>query len=362
MVLLAGVAGTSVGVVQAHETDPSIVIELREVRPELPAGVTIQVVTSVAAQLVAENTTEEELVVLAEGGEPFLRIGPEGVLANLASPDWYRTNDPSGAAPVPERARTPGAPPEWARVSAEPSWGWFDHRLHDRDRTAAPTVGTADVLATWQVPVRYGGVDALVSGEVVHRPVRGAVVAALRDEGRVAEGLELTVLPGPFPGLFLASDRTDVVTVRGAHGEPFLRLGPDGAEVNVRSPVWADNAAARGEVPPDQVDPTAPPEWLSLTGDRRVSWLEPRARPEADPPAEVTDGGRVVELARWEVPIEVAGEVVVARGVTRWEPLSAGGAAAGAPVLPRVLGGVGVLLLVVLAGLRARRRRGRPTG
>ena len=49
--------------------------------------------------------------MLAEHGEPFLRIGPDGVEANLASPSWYLTNQPFGAGQLPaERHRpTPAA-------------------------------------------------------------------------------------------------------------------------------------------------------------------------------------------------------------------------------------------------------------
>lgn len=71
----------------AHGADPSIRTVLDRIEPEVP-GVTIQGVASVSAELVAENTTPTELVALAETGEPFLRIGPEGVLSNVASPTW----------------------------------------------------------------------------------------------------------------------------------------------------------------------------------------------------------------------------------------------------------------------------------
>jgi hypothetical protein len=347
----------------AHETDPSIVAELLAITPEPPEGVTIQVATSIEAQLIAENTTDRELVVLARGGEPFLRIGPDGVLANLNSPDWYRTNDPTGAATVPARAQDPDAEPEWARASREPSWGWFDHRLHDAPLTAADVDVEEGRISDWEIPMTYGGEPLAVTGQIARRPIRGAVVAALESDLAIAEDLTLALLPGPLPGLFIDSARTDDVIVTGPEGEPFLRVGPDGVEANVRSPAWAENAAARGQVPEAEVDPRAAPEWVTVADVPRYGWLEPRARPAADPPPEVTQGGRVVVLGRWEVPLEVGGRAVVARGVTTWQPTSGEGAPAdaGLPGAARLgvlgLAAAGVLGLGLLA--RARSRRGR---
>jgi hypothetical protein len=356
--LVLGVAALPVA---AHETDPSIVAELLEITPAPPAGLTIQVVTSVEAQLVVENTTGTELTVIATGGEPFLRIGPDGVLVNRSSPDWYRTNDPSGLAPVPERAQDPEAEPDWARVSREPSWGWFDHRLHDRPLTLADLDVEEGRLYGWEIPMRYGDEDLRVIGQVARRPIRGAVTAALQGSGELAEGVSLALLPGPFPGLFLSSARDDEVLVRGPDGEPFLRLGPAGAHVNVRSPAWAQNASARGQTPEAEVDPAAPPEWLEVATVPRFGWLEPRARPAEDPPAEVVEGGRAVTLGRWEVPVEVGGDTVLARGVTTWQPSGATGpgATAAGPVgegLPRAAI-LAAAAAVLGAGVLVSRRR-----
>jgi hypothetical protein len=364
LVLLLAVASLGLGALPAvaHETDPSVVVELEAVRPALPDGVTIQVVTTVEAQLVAENTTDTELVVLATGGEPFLRIGPEGVLANLNSPDWYRSNDPSGLAAVPERARDPQAEPAWARASREPSWGWFDHRLHERPLTAAELDVEEGIIARWAVPLRYGEAEGAVTGVVARRPPRGIVVAALETPGELAEGVTLAVLPGPFPGLFLTSERDDEVIVRGPDGEPFLRFSAEGTAANVRSPAWAQLLAARGEAPSVEVDPTAPPRWEPVAGGPRYGWLEPRAR-TADPPAAIVEGGRAVPLERWEVPVEVGGETVVARGVTSWQPLATAAVSGGggAPAEPwstgrRTAAAAAVALALLAAALIGRRR------
>lgn len=60
---------------------------------------------SVDYQLSVENPTSGELTLLAQTGEPFLRIGPEGVFGNLNSPTWYDANAPEGLPRLPERAK-----------------------------------------------------------------------------------------------------------------------------------------------------------------------------------------------------------------------------------------------------------------
>jgi hypothetical protein len=362
LALLLGLAcAAAAAPAHAHETDPSIVVELRSVTPALPAGVTVQVVTSIAAQLIAENTTGTELAVLDRRGVPFLRIGSEGVLANLASPDWYLSNDPTGAAQVPARAQDPAADPEWARVSREPSWGWFDHRLHPEPLGAADTDVEDGVVSRWEVALRYADTDVAVRGVVARRPIRGAVTAMLLGEPEIAPGVSLALLPGPVPGLFLSSDRDDVVIVEGGRGEAFLRVRPDGVDVNIRSPVWADNAAARGHVPPAEVDPAAAPQWQQVADVPRFGWLEPRALPAQDPPEAVVRGDRVVTLGRWVVPVRVGDDVVRAAGVTTWQPLAArDGLPDGAPPesIPRpLLLLAGVAALLAAAALTARRAR-----
>src|SRR5215211_6511023 len=112
----------------AHSSDPSVRPVLDTVEPALP-GVTVQLAQSVTAQMVVANPTPSTLSVLDGDGQPFLRIGPEGVFANRASPWWYLTNSPNGDASIPAGAQ-PGAPPRWEQVAAEPAWGWFEHRLH----------------------------------------------------------------------------------------------------------------------------------------------------------------------------------------------------------------------------------------
>ena len=59
--------------------------------PPLLAGMRVEVHHTMAPQLVIENRTARVLEVLDGDGQPFVRIGPTGVEANLAAPSWYAT-------------------------------------------------------------------------------------------------------------------------------------------------------------------------------------------------------------------------------------------------------------------------------
>ena len=311
----------------AHGSDPSVRPVLDTVEPALP-GVTVQLAQSVTAQMVVANPTPTTLSVLDGDGEPFLRIGPEGVLANRASPWWYLTNSPNGDATIPADAQ-PGAPPRWEQVAAEPAWGWFEHRMHPAPQGVPPDVSRArrmTTLARWSVPFDYGGQSVEASGRIVYEPVRGAVTTRLRGSTRPFRDVQVQLAPGRVPALFLVNRGAEPVVVTGREGEPFLRLGPNGAEVNRRSPTWADDARAQGQdltVAAAVVDPTAPPDWAPATGTQTYSWLEFRGLYERDrPPRRVLEAGKTAVLRAWTVPLEQDGRRVELRGETVWKPVS----------------------------------------
>jgi hypothetical protein len=309
----------------AHGTDPRIRTVLDSVEPEIP-GVTIQVAASVSAEVVAENTTPTDLTVIAETGEPFLRIGPGGVFANQASPSWYLSNSPFGEAAVPAEA-TPDATPRWTLVSVEPSWSWFDHRLHPRPRgrpRRVPSDRKPLRLATWTVPFDYGGTPVVAEGRVVYAPARGAITARLRGSARPLDDVVVQLSPGRVPALLVANTGSEPVIVRGPQGEPFLRIGPGGTEVNRHSSLWIDNARARDQdvtASAAVADPLAEPDWMVLSDAPTISWLEFRGNyaPGNPPPRVVRSGERAV-LHRWSVPIEQGDRTARIRGETFWRP------------------------------------------
>jgi hypothetical protein len=106
------------------------------------------------------TTTDAEVVVEGYDGDPFLRVGPDGVFANRNSPATYLNADFYANITVPAGVDS-SAPPELRRVSDATRWQWHDHRIH----WMAPTAPTAvrdrpDVgrrVAEWVVPFGVDG-------------------------------------------------------------------------------------------------------------------------------------------------------------------------------------------------------------
>lgn len=140
------------------------------------------------------NTSDQVLVVEGYDGEPYLRIGPDGVERNRRSPATYLNQELAQqrvsarsdvAMPM---AVDPQAPPEWVHVRDEPRWTWHDHRVHwmspqppefveagpiARSMMRVNLVGVigragdqAGVFQQWSVPFSIGGQPATLEGEM----------------------------------------------------------------------------------------------------------------------------------------------------------------------------------------------------
>jgi hypothetical protein len=345
-IVLVGGAGRAV----AHEVDPSVLTVIDEVTPAV-AGLHVEVATSVTTQLVVANDTGEVLEVLDERRQPFVRIGPDGVEANLAAAAWYSTNQPFGGTVPPGTG--PDEPPRWARVSTERTWGWFDHRLHPSD---VPRLGGGRPV--FEVPMRLGARDVVVRGHLEPRTTMPRFSAALRSVPDPSTGLVVQLLDGRAPGLFARYSGAGEAIVEGADGEPFLRLRPTGAEVNRRSPTWVFTAQARGEaLDGAEADPGAPPEWSLVGPTPSYAWLDPRALI-----GEVGDDPVTLE---WAVPVVVAGQRVEVLGTSLARSIPVEDLAAASEddagsrrwIVALAAVGTGAVVVVLLVG----RRRGAAT-
>jgi hypothetical protein len=142
--------------------------ELRSVTPALP-GVTVRVL-QFGDQLEVVNDTGTELEVPGYSGEPYLRIGPDGVWRNALSPATWLNLDRAGLTRVPESSSIT-EPPQWEQVSTRPQYAWHDHRTHWMSTDLLPPAVAADpghphTVADWSVPMTYGGTDVTVAGRL----------------------------------------------------------------------------------------------------------------------------------------------------------------------------------------------------
>lgn len=364
---LLGLAPVLAGPAAAHSADPRVQSVLDAVTPALPTPVVVQVRPGIAAQLVADNPTAVDLLVLGSGGRPFLRLSRSGVYADLGSADFYSTSTPSGSlAGADADVQAGSAPAKWVRISTSSSWGWYDHRLHPQAQPPPVDTSRAARLADWQVLLRYGTQDVVVRGHEQFQPLLGTFEVTV---GSVPAGLTVQALQGQLPGLFLSDPDGTAMTVLGRDGEPFLRAASAGLEVNTASRTWVEDQQARGEA---AGPPAATPHWRPVSGTSYV-WLDARLRyPDAQPPASTLRSTAATTVETWQVPVTVGGRTTAMTGQVRWVPeASAAALASGGPVTSTATAGqatwrrpvaIGVAALVVvaavvLAALRRRRNR-----
>lgn len=347
------------------ETTPTIVTKIDGVSQRVP-GLDVSIVRDQAARLQVTNRTGREYRVLAKGGDAFIRIGPQGVLANVHSITWYRSGNPDGVGDPPKGVKV-GGPPRWEKISDKPSWTWFDHRMHP----GTVRVGQQSIdaqsrarLDDWKIPGRLGSERLDVTGHVEFRPLRGNVTTDLTGSPRPAPGVQVQLLHGRLPGLYLANTGERPVTVIGREGEPFARIARDGVQVNQRSITAAEDAVAKGRRKGVATGQPGPPVWRRVSDQGNYAWLDVRARyPRSAPPDSVTDGTSKRLLDRWQVPIEVGQKRIAVRGITTWVPLPEIASKAPKDVdsgqaMELGLGGLG--LLVAMGGALVLRRRAAP--
>ncbi|MDK3258163.1 hypothetical protein [Blastococcus capsensis] len=145
---------------------------LAAVTPEL-TGVTVRVL-QFGDELELVNGSGTEVLVPGYSGEPYLRIGPDGVWRNAHSPATYINLDRYGRTTLPEHA-DPVADPRWEQVSTEPEYVWHDHRTHWMSEDVLPPQVAADptrehVISEWIVPLRHGEVEAEIAGVLTWSP------------------------------------------------------------------------------------------------------------------------------------------------------------------------------------------------
>ena len=151
---------------------------LRSVAPAVP-GLEVKVVEG-GSRLEVENRTGQELIVQGYKGEPYLRIGPEGVFENRLSPATYINRSRQGGTPPQEAEKAKVGDTDWAKVSSEPLARWHDHRIHWMGNINPPEVrndpGERHVIKMsqddpqWAVRMRLGAQEVVAKGDLVWEP------------------------------------------------------------------------------------------------------------------------------------------------------------------------------------------------
>jgi hypothetical protein len=159
LVILATAAPASAhGLGGPTATDQRVVVE-----GVVPGLVGVQVRTvDLGSRIELTNRGTIPVIVLGYEGEPYLRIGPQGVEENRRSPATAlnRRATPSGPRPPGLDAT---AEPRWVRTSGEPVARWHDHRAHWMGRGSVRDLD-------WSIPVRRGPTAAEIRGTITSEP------------------------------------------------------------------------------------------------------------------------------------------------------------------------------------------------
>ncbi|HEY2766009.1 MAG TPA: hypothetical protein VGJ13_18665 [Pseudonocardiaceae bacterium] len=360
-VLAALVVTTSaVAPAWAHGDDPTLVSLLTAVRPALPRDVLVQVRTGYGAQLVVANPTGTALTILDPDGVAFLRISSAGVFGNINDRYLDETaNPPDAPDELPPQPRAP-AEPRWVPLSRGDTWGWFERRLYPALPSGQPVGATGpagvalqrQVLASWQVGMRYGDRPVTAIGVLERRPILGTfrTVADPRDDH-----LDVSIGQGQLPAIQLRVPPGRAVTVDGRDGVAFLRIGPAGASVNPGSLHFRENPQFQGL-------PVGQDGWVRVGDGSPVTWLDSRLRYRADlPPDDVAAGHQVAALDRWSIPVTVDGQRRALRGTVEWVPSELAApdrpSGSGSPWTTAGLGAGAAALLAALGVLLLRTRK-----
>ena len=166
--------------------------------------------------------------------------------------------------------------------------------------------------------IGFGLHAAATDGHDIESSSAGFWQTTLVSSHEPAPGVRIMPLPGRVPGMFLETTGADPVVILGRSGEPFLRFSDRGVEANVRSPLWIDNAQARGEATTSAGDPNGAPDWRSVSATSRFAWIEFRAWPGTDEPKVSAD--HAPHRLAWSSPMRVGDRSLVLVGLTTWHP------------------------------------------
>ncbi|WP_433531758.1 hypothetical protein ACQPYA_06630 [Micromonospora sp. CA-263727] len=143
----------------AHGADAPNGTDYRaEVTAVTPARPELRVrLVEAGARLELTNTGREPVEVIGYSGEPYLRIGPDGVFENIRSPATYLNRTIAGETVLPAEV-DPAAAPQWRRVDDGPTARWHDQRALWRESGPPAQVRAAPDrehrVRDWVVPLR----------------------------------------------------------------------------------------------------------------------------------------------------------------------------------------------------------------
>lgn len=216
-----------------------------------------------AGERVELRNNGPEVVVFGYGGEPYLRVGPDGVFENRRSPTVARNREQVHPPAAPDT--DPDAAPDWQRVAGRTVARWHDHRVHWRGadpQAVQARPGTRQVVQpAWAVPVYRGDKRAVATGQLTWVPgpspapwfaVMAAAFAGVAALGLALRGrVALTVVVGLLLGIDVVHAVGSAFASAGGLGSHLARVVTGNASA---VPGWALALVALGLLARGRVD------------------------------------------------------------------------------------------------------------
>lgn len=103
----------------------------------------------------------ENLTVLGNEDEPFLRFSDSGVEANTSSATWQQLQGQS--------QEETGGGTDWTSIASSGRYAWMDPRL--ADARAPDDTNKRQTLSQWHMGLSHGGESGQLSGELYWHPL-----------------------------------------------------------------------------------------------------------------------------------------------------------------------------------------------
>jgi hypothetical protein len=125
---------------------------------EIAPQVEVAIIPGVVPAVTIANSGSEPVTVVGGRGEPFLRIGSDGVFANTLSPTWMQSGRaPQTASPI--ALSKDGSTAKWTKISPGSRYTWLEWRARCPDDRVERTT------MKWEIPMLIGGKPIPVLGE-----------------------------------------------------------------------------------------------------------------------------------------------------------------------------------------------------
>ncbi len=151
------------------------VANVEQVRPQV-AGLEVTILGG-DERMRMINRSGRTIVLEGYDGEPYLRLGPDGLYVNNRSPAVWLNADRLGATPVPPSA-DPTAPPDWLKIRSEQVVEWHEHRAQWMSTVPPPSVlrspDERHFVFDWTVPGTVDGSPLTISGTLEYVPAGAA--------------------------------------------------------------------------------------------------------------------------------------------------------------------------------------------